>query len=598
MRITSPVEVTDPNDENVLVDDEVTVSCEVLGDDVDASSVRIELLLADEELNVEVAGQPVSGTNNYSADFVIAPIPNGTVTFRCTAESSTDSDLVGTHEIDTLIDHGPRITVVTPEIDGAYALAQAVPFEFSVQAAPLTDDDDLAEVQGARLVVEGMEVEDLEEIEPGRFVTSIDFNDPVRFPEPPVGTVPVEIYATNSRMPAAVQAQLLYSFVIDAEGPTIEILDPVRGAVVGGEVTLRFSVTDPLSGVNADSVVVKLNTTDYRYTEGDRWTRINDVFSFRFDTTLLADSATQATVNIRASDLAQNESRDGATAVYQLDNVAPIVDLNPGWVRERRRNEDVCSRAFDPVGTTPNDGDVVLTVVPQLRVLVWERTNTASGVEDLFHAGVDPDSVTVFLQPDLSIPLLVDTNSDDVCDELAVDKGMMIPNPPPENLARQKLDPIEPEGRSWFLQPEDGHPDLSLLPEMGSCSYDDNDSEPDALCNPPTSDLTRVIEQFLGGDSAANTDSAIYGIGAFTDAVCTGRQWEIAPFIPADGWICMAARAEDMTGNIGISAALPLCFDGDTDPSTPACALGGTPPTCSDGCTPPPRFTPRIINID
>jgi hypothetical protein len=580
VRITSPVEVSDPDSEAVLTGDEVTVTCEVDGEDVDESSVLIELLHEDEELTEEAPGVREGSTNEYFADFIIADIPNGALSFRCSA-SAEDANLTGTHEIDTLVDHGPTITVISPEIDSAHSLEGAIRFEFTVEALPLAAGDSRAEVDEVVLVVEGMEVEagDLDEPEPGTYVTTIDFSDSVRFPDPPVGTIPVEIHATNRRSPTPVEASLFYSFIIDGEGPVISIVYPEGNAVVGGEVPLQFSVDDPLAGVDPDSVVVTLNTTEYRYEAMDRWSWANGVFTFRFDSTLLADSQMQATINIAATDLAGNESREGASTVLYLDNVPPIVDMDPGFVREYSVRDEVCSRAFDPVGESPNDLDVVPAVTPEIRTLVWEQTNSASGAMQLVHSGVDASTVSVFLQPDPATALLIDTDGNGTCDDLAV-----------EGLVRQVLVPIPADGEAWFLQPPLDHPDLTLAPAVGDCPFAANDEFPVALCDQQNSDLTRVITQFRS-DSPGDART-IFGIGTLDEPFCTGRQWEIGALsTDYEGWVCLASRALDNVGNVGISAPLRLCFDDPDRAGTPACALGSTePPSCADDCSLPARF--------
>src|SRR5690606_10753960 len=128
-------------------------------------------------------------------------------------------------------------------------------------------------------------------------------------------------------------------------------------------------------------------------------------------------SQSQASIRIDASDVVGNASSEGASAIYYLDNVPPIVDLTPGLVREKPFDEDHCSQAFDPVGISPENGQIVQASIPPPRVLVWERTNQASGnAGKQFYSGVDPQKVSLFLQVDPEIPLLIDTGDDGICD--------------------------------------------------------------------------------------------------------------------------------------------------------------------------------------
>jgi hypothetical protein len=538
-----------------------------------------------------------AGENEFTADFFLNELETGPVSFRCSAEHSTDSNLVGTDQVDTFVDHGPTITPIEPKVDGFYRLIGAMQFQFSVEPTPLTADDDGAEVDEVHLRVLGVDIDDLTKIDTNLYEATIDFEDEQRFTEPPVGSVPVVIQATNKRDPA-IQRTYEYSFTIDAEGPVITITSPQGGDVVGGEIALEFTVVDPGSGVEESSVTVELND-GVSYTFGDEggWIRAGNEFTYTFDATLLGVSEYQATINITATDLAGNESVEGASAVYYLDNVPPIVDLDPGFVREREIDDNICSRAFDPLGVSANDRQVVSQVMPPSRVLIWEQTNYAPGAEQLFYAGTDPATVTLHLQPDTGVPLLIDGEDEDtICDDLQLVDAVTL-----EDLPRQNLVPIPPEGNSWFRRPEEeDHPDLGLSPSMGTlCDYSDTGSEPEPLCNPPRSDLVRVISQVVGSSNPSVNDSAIYAIGQLTDAICTGRQWQISSIVGVEeGWVCLAARAEDFANNVGISAPLRLCYDDPDVAGVPACADGSDPPSCTDGCDLPPRFPASLVAVD
>jgi hypothetical protein len=592
--ITSPVEVTDPNEGGVLSGMEFRVVCAVQGD-FDDSTVQIEMVQGNAE-PVEMDGS-AAGENEFTADFFLNELETGPVSFRCSAEHSTDSNLVGTDQVDTFVDHGPTITPIEPKVDGFYRLIGAMQFQFSVEPTPLTADDDGAEVDEVHLRVLGVDIDDLTKIDTNLYEATIDFEDEQRFTEPPVGSVPVVIQATNKRDPA-IQRTYEYSFTIDAEGPVITITSPQGGDVVGGEIALEFTVVDPGSGVEESSVTVELND-GVSYTFGDEggWIRAGNEFTYTFDATLLGVSEYQATINITATDLAGNESVEGASAVYYLDNVPPIVDLDPGFVREREIDDNICSRAFDPLGVSANDRQVVSQVMPPSRVLIWEQTNYAPGAEQLFYAGTDPATVTLHLQPDTGVPLLIDGEDEDtICDDLQLVDAVTL-----EDLPRQNLVPIPPEGNSWFRRPEEeDHPDLGLSPSMGTlCDYSDTGSEPEPLCNPPRSDLVRVISQVVGSSNPSVNDSAIYAIGQLTDAICTGRQWQISSIVGVEeGWVCLAARAEDFANNVGISAPLRLCYDDPDVAGVPACADGSDPPSCTDGCDLPPRFPASLVAVD
>ena len=74
-------------------------------------------------------------------------------------------------------------------------------------------------------------------------------------------------------------------------------------------------------------------------------------------------------------------SSDGESLIVYLDNVPPLVDLDPSHVREAREvnNQLACSLAFDPVGDlAANDGATVVDV-QRMRALVSDVTNRLRG---------------------------------------------------------------------------------------------------------------------------------------------------------------------------------------------------------------------------
>ncbi|HWP08749.1 MAG TPA: hypothetical protein VNN72_23565, partial [Polyangiaceae bacterium] len=63
--------------------------------------------------------------------------------------------------------------------------------------------------------------------------------------------------------------------------------------------------------------------------------------------------------------------------------------------------------------------------------------------------------------------------------------------------------------------------------------------------------------------------------------------------------ICVAGRAEDNTGNVGISRPLRLCFDDGEDPP-PSCLNqdADPPPSCRvDNCKLPPTFPEHALYV-
>lgn len=84
---------------------------------------------------------------------------------------------------------------------------------------------------------------------------------------------------------------------------------------------------------------------------------------------------------------------------------------------------------------------------------------------------------------------------------------------------------------------------------------------------------------------SADRPPALYALRPSDGAECTGEYWELNSIVTKRDWICLAARAEDTIGNIGVSDRVRLCYDErDSEEATPDCS--GTPaPECTDGCT-------------
>jgi hypothetical protein len=299
-----------------------------------------------------------------------------------------------------------------------------------------------------------------------------------------------------------------------------------------------------------------------------------------FDSTQAsATSVSQATINIDAADSVGNLAR-GESLILYLDNVPPIVDLDPSLIREKKRGADnYCSLAFDPVGpSAANDADPTATPVrvQTYRALVWEQTNETTGQTILYHSGTDIDSVYLYVQPDADVPLLIDEDKDGTCEELSATRAVN-----PLDLPKQHLKGKLPVGDSWF-----GADANEVEPQWAGCQYQ-NQTEPTRRCEPTPADMHRVIK--FDHDSSVPVIFAMGNLPA-SGPSCVGTEWETATY--GEGWMCFAARALDRVGNVGISAPLRVCVDDGVDPPADC---SGPPPSCTDGCTPPEHFPPSIL---
>jgi hypothetical protein len=583
--VTNPEGLSDPDDGEVLTAGTVTVTCDITqsteagAQPVDPTTVKVQLLDGEGNVVAEVDGVPGEDEGTFSGTLTVpADLPNGEVRLQCVASDTSAMPIQGLGFIDTFVDQGPTIIASEPIMNSAHALEGAVAFEFDVLPAPLADGDEGAEISEVTLDVNGISI-DVDQ-DGDTYTTDIDFTDPVLFPDTPTGIVPVLIRATNSREPEPITRTLGYDIVIDGEGPAIEITSHASNDVVGGQVVLEFTVTDALTAVNRDSVSIQLNNEDpVEFVDADPWTEANGVYTYSFDSRNIVSSKVQITVNISATDTVGNDS-SGASLTLWIDNTPPAVDLDPSNVREFKLVGGVehCSSAFDPVGPEAVNDEGLIGEIETFRVAVWEQTNGILGQNVFHYAGTDTESVYIYLQPDVDTPLLIDTDddADNLCDELAVeDVGVFL-----------QLEGIGATGAAIYDDYDSG-----ADPDQGTCVLDSTSAVPDPLCESDASDMHRVIAH----DGKPGIP-VIFAKPELVGAECTGAQWEIGPFIDQDGWVCLAARAVDVVGNVGISPPLRACFDSLDIPGEPACAtMSDTPPDCTDTCTPPPGWGSVII---
>lgn len=577
--IKSPVGIDDPNDPGVLIGDEVTVACEVKQSTltgsakVDPTSIKLALLDADGAVVTEKTGTPTENADEYSYTFSVTTTPTGRIRFRCTGQDT--GKRVGTDRVSTFLDKGPLVTFLTPTKDTFVPLVSVLAIEFTVDPAPLADGDDGAAVDEVTLELGGTPI-DLTDAEasPGVFQVNVNLADAALFDPAPNGLFPLIVKASNVRMPTPVEATATQPIQVDGAAPTIQFISPLDKAVVGGNVVLTFKANDALSGVDPATVVVSLNDVEDHFDPtNDAWGNVNGTFTYEFDSRQVKNSKVQITVNVRASDKVGNAA-SVATELLYLDNVAPSVDLDPDLIRTILPT-GTCSYAFDPLGESLNDLQNVQSA-GRPRAIVWENTNTIPEIQIAYFSGVAPDSVRVYVRPGNAAPLLVNNDNDAECDDLSE----------VDDVAAIVLGPVKRDGSPWPASGEDGR-----SPTMTELDCGNKDVTPPSVGMRPSllclgqSDMHQVIEHPLA------KVPVVYARGVTMGPTCTGVDWEFTTFLEEDGWACLAARAVDKAGNVGISRPLRVCVDDPAVDGTPACAISTTvPPSCTDGCTPPPRW--------
>jgi hypothetical protein len=374
---------------------------------------------------------------------------------------------------------------------------------------------------------------------------------------------------------------------VDGDGPLIAIDSPVPQAVVGGKVTLRFTAADSGSGVDPKSVNVTLysGATAQFFDTKKGWTHTGDKYTYTFDSKDIeaGGAKVQTTINVRASDGVGNPSASGQSVEIYLDNVPPQIDLDPQNVRAN------CSGSFDPSGPaslndlqgTPGNGSLDRRI-GFFRVFVNERTNSQPGQSIFYHSGTDQKEVRLYVQPDpehASRKLLVNKNPgvDDTCDDIG---GIDDIQNAPQFSALKGIATTNPMGTPWYRN------DPDVPPAPAACGMLTEQSRPPFLCPTQSSDMWFVPYR------VELKEPYVYVVGTPDpqDVSCTGIDLAFLTADQPDGWVCVAARVVDKAGNVGLSPPLRLCADDPATPDHPPCALSSmTPPTCTDGCTPPVR---------
>jgi hypothetical protein len=335
-------------------------------------------------------------------------------------------------------------------------------------------------------------------------------------------------------------------------------------------------------------------------TPGKKWSPpVGNTYTYGFDPTQVPGSQVQLHVEVTAKDKAGNASdiKNIAAADYWLDTTKPILDLDPHNIQDRKPsgipNGHFCSDSFDPLGASPNDKEIVPST-RKYRALVWDETNTSDGQTTFHFSGIDPSTVELYEQADVTQPLLAASVSGGVCDRLLVNASDGIANLP----VAENLNSLPRLGRPFY---EATSPTL-----LNYCTAD-AEAKPDFLCSQQNSDMTRVIDHNISNRTGENV---IYTLTSSDALECTGKDLELSASIVKNGWVCLAAQAFDFAGNRGISAPLRVCLNSAGPGRTvPSCATSfttdaqgrqistETPPSCvKDNCTLPTRFPYTILD--
>ncbi|HMA97533.1 MAG TPA: hypothetical protein VKP30_32840 [Polyangiaceae bacterium] len=600
--ITSPVGTLDLNDvDHVIVKDLIDVTCKAEAASLTGSTVNVgttSVVMFEPASTAAVS--PTSTTplpTGVTARFNLSDVPSGWVTLQCTAQDSSSVPLTGTSApLKVLVDHGPTITFSAPAKDQPWALKNPLNITFAVTPTSFSASDTFAGTDSVVLLIDGHEVP-VAETTPGsgNYSSTVSLSDPKIFPmtDIPSGSTTVRAVVTNKRKAVADSGVTIN---VDSTPPVVTVTSPTDGSVVGGELQLKFNVKDPAStgtndpgsGVKAESTVVKLNYAPFPYdSTSERWSfdKNSGDFIFRFRESDLASSTAQATIGISAGDLAGNAETAARSLTLYIDRVPPVVDLDPPTVRELYIDSDRLthgSNSFDPLGEAVNDRAIVQGAAI-FRAFVWDRTNTplpGSNIEKF--AATNQSTVRLWMQEEVTRPLLKDTNGDGVCD--AIDEGSAIA--PAIAIELRAIPTIGTSPRMYNAEDKNGDNVDDTFYIFEDARYWDvpalltgqhyplkNLTVPDRLCA-NTSDMVRVTQHSM---EVSPAEPVVYGLTPSASGVgCTGVSWEFTGLLHRtvpEGWVCFAAEATDNVGNVGISPVMALCYDDlDGTNGVPSCS--------------------------
>ncbi|HET6340513.1 MAG TPA: hypothetical protein VFG30_45200 [Polyangiales bacterium] len=573
LKFTMPEAAKNPKDDTVVTSALVAVRCEAKKRSgkapVSEATVAITLDKVDEETAKEETQPPTTkvGENEYEAKFDVTARPNGLLRFRCAAKDTATTPHASLLSMDTLLDLGPKIEIEEPKDESIHALHSPVTVKFQVTSQPLADGDEESAVKNVKLSISGTEYKVTEaEDKPGLYQTSVDFSDKALFMVPP-STAEVVIIAANGRTPTAASRSVKSDIKIDGDGPSIKVETPMSGSIVHGEVLLKVTVTD-VSGIKPGSLNASINDTLLKFSD---WDQKGDSYEHTFDTRAFGLQLTQITINVAATDVVGNQTDPPASFTLRLDNLPPLVSLDPPPLREFRKDgtNRYCSKLFDPVGTTAQSDLSSAVRTSYYRAIVLDQTNHDPGSQADYYAGVDATKVVLYAQPDPSIPLLIDTNNDGECDD--INFAALPENKRPTII---KLTALEPRGTAFYPTALDDYGGSFCTGTPSS-----NNMLPSRICT--LTEMFRVVAAPSEGRGPA-----IYGYMPTNSDMgeCEGQGWSVQPIV-GEGWRCLAARTEDTIGNVGISAPLRVCFnDPDDGKPAPDCSPG-LAPACTGSCT-------------
>jgi hypothetical protein len=620
IEVLSPVETDDPASADIVVGSTLTVRCSVKrnpkGELVDTKSVKVTIYAGDEtKAAISQVATSTSEAEVFQAENInLVNVPHGVIRVECTASdvaTKVQTSSVGAY---TLYDQGPKISFLDPMDKGYVSVGKGdkgtdVVIRFKVEPQPLGDDDDdgaaIGEIKAsvAGKVIPAIEPSTTEE---DVYTFPIDFSDTQFFSAIPK-TLSVRIDATNSRKPKPRTATANLAVGVDSEGPVITVKSPARVAnqdpVVSGKVDILLEVKDTLAGVNATSVQIQIQkNAEGPGTPGNDFYQAQPLgdgtYSVSFETGTYSGRP-RITITLLAKDNVGIATESSLTV--DVDTVPPWISLDAPTVREfKLGTPNLCSGAFDPLGDAVNEG-VVVGDAYRVRALIWDRPLTASMQTSSRYAMIDNASVRLYIQHNVSVPLLIDSDGDPnhECDKINVNVANSAQAPTAIVLSPVKTAGTAVPAGYWV----GADPSYTFQEDMsGEPSVEDPNVPSSYIChsitasfgNPkpisPDTTMTRVIKHVVPGN---------YEVVYADSPTASGTRSTGVDYYPPPGWACLVAAAKDNAGNAAFSPPMRVCAQrmGVTCESTPPPSI-----TCTDGCVIPSKFArdapnamPRVL---
>jgi len=513
----------------------------------------------------------------------LSGLPSGGASLRFTVLMR--SGKMASKTVPIIVDAGPTIKFISP-LDGQFYKGQTL-VEVEVTdlvSPPVTDVEVAIGDYKLTLVKEG-----------NLYRATVLFDAPV-FQPSLEGAQLLTARAKNATQNSSVAVR---RFTVDNLGPSITETVPGPGVLIGGIVELSATVTDP-AGLDTASVVAVVAHGDQSFQVKMNPPLVGGApnqFTGVFDGNKIPDNVIFPVVSFRASDKLGNESTVGYLTSF--DNNPPVLELDPP---ESYREESEfngfpsCSYPFDPVGPDAVDDGQKVGQTFNVRVRVEDQGNrTVSGDAKFVPiAGTATVDLLVYDKPDRA--LVVDTDSDHLdamgnptinpitnlprlfptCDAL---NPLLRPSTRPvsdDEVLQLALTVMDPKGDADYT---------GQAPDNGgiACSYYAGvTTQPASACGPTTNYYKGFMNFFSGPNGedlvlarhghtmtaymsyTVGKQGSIWTVGPINPtSECAGRQIDALGANLKDGWLCLAAVAQDKLGKKQVSKPIRVCVDHD-----------------------------------